>query len=355
MGVLLLTGTLAGCIGGDEAPSTGDDPDLETSSGEAPEEARSNETTPTGAAPNWTHGDWWTYDINFDLGFGTILDEETTLVLHDVQDGLDVAAADRPAAIVDQYFDLFAVGELDAQLNPTSQEGFQMFSFPLEDGKTWETQVSTPNGTSELTLTAERVEDAGDPAGSTPGYLVHGENDDDISLTYTYSPKAGWVTSFELVAPSFDGEPRPVTQMELTDHGAAYEGTFVILEMEDLYFRQALAAPFPNGGTVPPQDTVTVPDGFTFVQRIVGIFSFDVVGPTSGVERIDLEAPDGGSETYQQMGEGDLFEILTDEPPVEGDWQVRYAGAGTAVMIVGFFGFTETIVEFTTESHAHHT
>ncbi len=349
--ILVFAAPMAGCIGqDDDAPvepaSSTDTSTVDSAASGASDLVDGQDEPAPGAAPQWTHGDHWTYNINFDLGFGELLGDQTTLVLHATQGGYSVAAADRNAAIVDQYFDQFFVGQLDTDLNPVDQDGgFQMFDFPLEDGKTWTTQVTTQNGSADLAMTVSK--------GPGATFEIVGEADG-ASVAYTYSPQAQWITSYTFTATDFNGEQRPLLQMELMDNGANFTGTFTVLDMEEIYFRSAFGAPVPQGGTVPPVDTINVPEGYTFVQRIVAIFGFDFGPPTAGAHRVDMTDPEGQQSTFQQVGGGQLVEILTDEPPVTGDWQVSYAGLGSNVAVVFFAGFTEEIVEFTSESHAHH-
>lgn len=356
LALLLALAPLSGCLGGgeDAVEPTSDDvnaTDGDTSKLEAAGEDGAAQTP--GASPSWTHGDWWTYDVTFDPGFGELLTGETTLVLHDTQDTFDVAAADRNAAIVDQHFDTFFVGPLDEDLNPTDG-GFQMFDFPLEDGASWTTEVGTVNGSAEIELTATATS-VDLPSGSEEGFEIHGADEEaNIEVRYTYAPSVQWVTHFEMHASDFQGEQREVLTMDLVDHGASYEGTFVVLDMETLYFDDVFGVPIAPDQVTSRAATVQVDEGFTFVQRIVVLFNFDVLGPTSGSNRVDLISPEDEQVTYEQTGAGELVEITIDEPPIDGEWRIAYENVGTNVAVVGFVGFHEEVVEFTSEDHAHH-
>lgn len=353
--LLLALAPLSGCLGGGEEavePTSDGVNATDADASELEATGQAEEATDPGASPSWTHGDWWTYDVSFDLGFGELLSGETTLVLHDTQDTYDVAAADRNAAIVDQHFDTFFVGSLDQDLNPTS--GFQMFDFPLTDGKSWTTEVDTVNGSAEVELTATATS-VDLPTGSEEGFQIHGADEEaGIEVRYTYAPSVQWVTHFEMHAPDFEGQQREVLTMDLVEQGASYEGSFVVLDMEELYFDEVFGAPIgPDPGTSRAA-TVQVDEGFTFVQRVVVLFNFDVLAPTSGTNRVDLFSPEDDQYTYEQTGAGELVEIAIDEPPIAGEWRVAYENVGTNVAVVGFFGFDEQVVEFTSEDHAHH-
>lgn len=358
--VLLLSAGLAGCIGGD-------DDEIDAATTETPDTIGGTVDTLTpgeddapapepGALPAWTHGDWWTYDLRFDPGFGELLSGPTTVVVHRTGTDYGVAAVDRNAAIVDAHFDMFLVGTVDLSLNPPDADAFQMFDFPLEDGKTWSTSFDYFGTQHPLTMTATAIDNAGDPAGATPGFRITGEGEGGVRVEYVYSPLSKWVTSLTMEAVDFNGEPFTMMELTLQESGANFQGTFVLLEMTPIYQRFLVPiAPDPALQPVPPVDTITVADGFTFVQRVVGVFPFSFEGlPPVGAQVVGLVDPAGAPTPYLYTGGDDMLAIEYDEPAVAGDWHVAYAGHGTLAAFVGFWGFTETIVAFDQSSHAHH-
>lgn len=359
LGALLLLAPLAGCLGGEDVdePVEGQTDTSAVSTPPLPGAGGAQgvvEEALPGELPTWIHGDHWTYDIRLDLGFGELLSGDTTVVVHDTTNGYGLAAADRGAGMVDAHFDTFFVGRVDTNLNPQDQTSFQMFDFPLEDGKTWSTNM--PFAGESVTLTATAADDAGDPLGATPGFLISGATDSGWSLEYVFSPLSKWVTTFTLTGSAFGEEPREVLTMTLKDHAPNFLGSFVLITMEPLYERFVIPVfPDPELMAVPPADTITVPDGFTFTQRFVGIFGFDLnEAPTAGAAQVDIFDPEMGHNSYQQVGSGSTTDLAQYEPPITGDWHVSYTGAGTVGIFVGFWGYHEEVVEFTQASHAHH-
>lgn len=378
--IALVGPSLTGCIGSDEQ---GTDDAAPTSTTTPTTPAATISATPLATAgpgaappapgpgdrPSWTHGDWWEYDITFDLGFGSpFLEGPSKIVVYDTSNGYKVAAGDRNAAIVDQYFDFFFVGSLTADLG-TTIEGteFRMFEFPLTDGKTWSARYSFFGEVVDLKMAATEVPDAGDPAGPTPGFMVVGTSEAGWTFEYVYSPVSKWVTSFKASGSPFGGDPIEILAVKLRENGANYQGTFRVLEMDDLYFRFVvpIAALDPASADpallgIPPADVVNVPDGFTFVQRIVfeQVFAIQldprVPAAAAGAVIVELLDPSGKKEDYMQTSEGIKFSVVTDEPPVTGDWKVAYAVPGTSVAVAGFFAFKEQVVEFTQASHEQH-
>ncbi|MGQ0534503.1 MAG: hypothetical protein ACT4PT_00320 [Methanobacteriota archaeon] len=385
--ILLLAVLLpfAGCIGsGDDtsvAPSTTPAVAPPTStvttpaSGLLPAPGGSEAPTEPGALPSWQHGDWWEYEVVFDAGFGPLLAAPVKVVVYEVSEkGYKVAAAERNAGVLDQYFDTFFVGDVGADLNGAIAGGpFKMFDFPLADGKSWPASISSfidgEASTVEFTLTAMAVPDAGDPAGKSPGFHINGtayfplsdlpsleRPDLNVTFEYVYSPLSRWVTSFRIDSVDFNGDPFTSMDMKLKSRGASYEGTFRVITLETIHENILIPIlPVPEFQPIPPVETVEVPDGFTFVQRVVGLFGF-AVGPVpaASAQHLELFDPDNARTEFTKIGDGIDLQVLTDEPPVTGAWRYAYAGHGTGGAFVGFYGFHEEVVQFTAASHEFH-
>jgi hypothetical protein len=326
-----------------------------------------------GARPNWTHGDWFQFALAFDPGFGEPLFDSTDklVVARADSSGYTLASGGRDLAVIDAEFDQFFVGKLNLDLEGAqgfSGLPFKMFEWPLEDGKSWSSPFPEfgeegDETQSTIQLTAGLMESVLGPAGSAPGFHVHGVSAGGHSVMYTYSSAVGWFTQFEWTDPA----DRPIVSMMLQDYGANYTGTFTEVTLEPVYEKAAVMPYFVfEPEAAPSVDTVEIGDQFTFLLEVVVLFCFEAAlqegvppAPAAGVAEVDVLSPSNTRETHQLVAMGcvDGFDLAFQfrDAYETGAWRYGYphagAGVGSFVMI---HGFVETVTEFTSSSHDNH-
>lgn len=364
--VLSLLVAASGCVGSTENATL--EEGLEASASNAPDASAAPDP---GARPGWTHGDWWEFQVKVDFGFGTLFDDTNRIVVTRADlEGYEVASSGRELGTIDAFFDDFFVGPLDLDINGLlgpDRVPFRMFEWPLSQGKTWESQfMENPTDgeprAAKMLFTASAADSVRDPKGNGPGYDIEGESTGGFTLKYSYSPRVKWIAGLEKKDPS----GRVLLSMKLVAYGSSYEGVFHQVTMKRLYERFILMPYFvfvPGTSPVPPADQVSVIEDFTFLLEVVGLFTFGVPAngsqpaiPGAGAFGVEVLYPDQTHREFTVSGTGDQFKISIEEyePYKKGTYTVGYAGAGLGGFFVGYYAFTDVIVEFTTESHAHH-
>lgn len=329
------------------------------------------ETSDPGVRPNWTHGDWWEFQVEVDFGFGTLFDDTNRIVVTRANlEGYDVASSGRELGVIDAFFDDFFIGPLDLDLNGLlgqERRAFRMFDWPLSQGKTWqadftETEVRGQPRPAKMLFTASLQESVKDPKGDGPGFVVEGLSTGGFIVKFVYSPQVKWITELERKDPS----GRVILSMKLVTYGTSYQGVFHQVSMKRLFERIILMPYFvfvPGTSPVPPADQVNVREDFTFLLEVVGLFTFGLAAngsqpavPGAGAFGIGIVYPDQTHREYSMSGTGDQFKIFIEdyEPYQKGPYTIAYAGAGLGGYFVGYYAFTDVIVEFTAESHAQH-
>lgn len=361
---LLLLSPFAGCVDEPEAlanvdTAPADEPDG-PSSGVAPGEP--------GARPRWTHGQWFQFDVRSDNVYVQFETVDRVVVNRADESGYQLGAGNRDLGVIDSHFDDFFVGDLDADLNANLGDPamfFRMFDWPLTPGKAWTTDLPMDpfSGQADrVTVTATSLPKVKDPRGEGPGFEIHGVSNLGYNFHYTYSPRIQWITEFTKSAP--DG--RVALHLLLQDAGKDYEGVFHLVTKKTLHERFILWPFFvfePALGPVPPVDTVTIGEDFTFVQEILAAFTFDV--PQNGTQpavqgagafHFQIQYPDNEPRSVSHVGTGNSAKVeITDlEPYAKGLYSVTYSGAGIGGMYAAYHGFHDEVVTFGTQSHVGH-
>lgn len=171
--ILLLTVPLVGCLGDDPTGLTpGDD---------------GTSATP---APDLEPGTAFVYAAG---GHWDLVPSFTVVVAQASDEGYLLTGQTRTDLVGEVFLERAWFGVRDAELNrePTDghPEGWQLFDFPLHDGKTWY------RGQQRVTAHAAPVPT---PDGTEPGYVMTlgGGPGDDYGITYTYAPSVGYLTSY---------------------------------------------------------------------------------------------------------------------------------------------------------------
>lgn len=191
--VVALAGALAGCLGGDEAPDSPEDPetgpqapgdgnggDGSGGSGEDPD-GDGGEDEASARRPSLSPGLAWRYNVT---GHAAAVDETTVVVARAGQAGYLFAGSSPSDLHGEVTRNRSWLGWQTEGLNPKG-DGPRLFDFPLEDGKTW----SSPEGT----VTAERAEIEA-PMGTFEGYRM---TVDGVNRTWTYAPDVGYLVTYE--------------------------------------------------------------------------------------------------------------------------------------------------------------
>lgn len=234
LALLLLSASLAGCLGGSEdapeptAPAStngtaGTEPG--TGSGNGTEADQAASTGPV-SSPSLTAGTWWRYRVEHALTEEPV--EVTLAVAEATGSSYEIGWTDPQPGLATLIYHFPPVGtiqrpDLGAWYH---DETVALLDFPLEDGKTWTTQL----GDSELTMQAERN---GTFQGG-PHFTIRGTDANGaLALNVEYSAAVGFYTSIERFFEG-RGEPSPGIYLEETGDAASIDGEIVVPEMEDL-------------------------------------------------------------------------------------------------------------------------
>lgn len=233
LGLAVLMGAFSGCVG--EASGRLDTPLLPDAS--LPTSGAAPAPEP-GARPNWTHGDWFEFEVKLDNAFVVMETQERLVVARADGNGYTLGAGNRDLGVIDAHLDDFFVGDLDLDLNAVLLEGakWHMFDWPLEDGKGWESEVwSDPftMGPETIRFVATKQDLVVDPRGEGPGFFVEGRTELGYAIQYTYSSRIGWITEYA----KQDAAGKTVLSLKLMDKGSNYEGVFHVVSKEDLLLR----------------------------------------------------------------------------------------------------------------------
>jgi len=179
MGLVLLMvpiTALAGCLGGEETPPPGEDPEAGPDAATPPED-------PGAGRPVLTPGLAFTFSSD---GVYDLLAEWTVVVVPR-GDGYLLAGASEDDLVGEIVWDNGFFGAVDADLNrPERRDVWRWFDFPLVDGKTWQ------NG--ERTVVV-RAADVRTPSGTEPGFVMRITLETG-SIEWEYAPSIGFITSF---------------------------------------------------------------------------------------------------------------------------------------------------------------
>lgn len=341
---------LAGCVGlADDEPvesasapaDAGGDPAAEAggstpaaaaklgSASPLPTEPPADGSRSLAEAPTYRVGEHWTVEVEFGLSGNQATLERVVAGTQgdDVLFGMPPEGFVHEAIVV--HFPAFGrVNATDLSFDAHDRP-LRFLDFPLEEGKTWETQWY--GGTA---MTAEVTSVDGATA------EVHVENDA-MTVDLTYDAEAGAVTSFEV--PGY-------LRYEVVDHGYGYEGDVRVPANQDLVFchgRAAVAVPVeacqlvtdsPRG----PVETVRLPDSYDRVSY--ALLAADLADPDgaagAGVYRVAVDHPSGESESMTKLSHepGYKLQVGGDSEP-SGVWTVEAEAAGAGLAILEGVGY----------------
>lgn len=224
-------------------------------------------------------------------------------------------------ALQDAVFDLPHLGEMTRTLGGATASGtMDFFSWPLTDGKTWETEwAGVP-----LAVTATYAEDVGGRFAGEPGFQLDAQFEGGRAFAYDFVPSIGWwskldfdsgfigyadveVVGFE---PSFEGVAYSSSDHVVYHHSgslppAGVQG-FGIPDDTDVVAFRASAAGGDYAATIVVQAPQQPPSTF---QQSTGFFQERLFSPSGFVEYLDGEA---------------------------GQWQFSVEGVGVADLLYEF-------------------
>ncbi|HEX9816367.1 MAG TPA: hypothetical protein VGB18_05255, partial [Candidatus Thermoplasmatota archaeon] len=268
---LLLTSAFAGCAADPEALANVDATDAAAADAAAPSAGTASDP---GERPTWKHGDWFEFEVVFDNTYVAFETRDRVVVNRADETGYQLGAGNRDLGVIDTHFDDFFVGSIDADLNAKlgeDEQQYTMFQWPLGAGTTWQSALPTDpftDQTDDITFTATPIAKVKDPRGDGPGFAIDGVSTLGYTFHFVYSARIKWITEFTKTAP--DG--RHALALTLKDAGSSYEGVFHLVTKKTL-FERTIIWPFfvfvPEFAPVPPADTLTISEEFTFVQEIV--------------------------------------------------------------------------------------
>lgn len=333
--VLVAFAALSGCLSGEEAPEADEEPELDQTDapgGEQGEEVQTDaEQGPIEEvqAPEWETGDWFTYEVDHQLGPSA----EVTLVVTDVSSGsYTLAWADPEEALPTLTYHFPPVGEVQRPNLGWWMHGETgtIVDFPLEDGKTWTATFSGEEYDYEATFTEGEEGLVVDIRGES----TEGEG----FIEATYDPRVGFFTSlertFEEGGPASPGvelvdscarESLPVsTAYEVTPEDLAYE----FVAGPNLEEQQP-----PFGG---PAGTFSVSDE---LDRVL-VASF--LGGGEGAYEASVIRPPAGVNVYQNVNdpgsEGMELAYSVFEDPEPGSWSYTASAGGPGIVILEAMG-----------------
>lgn len=328
LAVLALAAPLAGCAGdpSPDDPADGDD----------------GEDEPQGTdAPRWRLGHAWDYTIDTE-GFPET--ETTMMVYNETANLYRVGSTDERQALIHSLFNVNPqLGRMQKGNLAVFEDGEPraMYDFPLEDGKTWQTEffISQHGGT--LDAEATKTDAIQTSFGTFEGYEITATNSAGFEVVYDYVPEVKWFTKLVVT----DAEGTQLHDLRLTGFEEGRSGTGYFVRGDDLHDATYTSdeCGFPTGCS----DNVLV-DGASAKDGKYG--PYDLVAYNVVVEmededndRASIEITDGdGNTIYSRQdlteSQGDEFSFETVEDFEPGDWTVDAQADGSATIDVRLAG-----------------
>lgn len=325
--VVLATGLLAGCLGGD-APTTGPSADGGNgtddgidSSGPVPQ--TDGDAAPTlEAAPAWAPGDWWR--VRLTDRFNGDAYEATRVMAGTDGDGnhlVGMPADDFVAEIMVLHVPGFGEVAPDTLGFEIHDCPFEPLRFPLEDGAEWQTEFECRPVNATVAVQSDTVAEV----------TLTGQND---NMVLTYDAEVGAITEMDIDAYAL---------VEVVDAGTDHEGTVEVPSQHDLVFLNGRFAGVVDTSLEPaaPVETVGVADRYDRVDFILGTGPI-LPGVPNGVYHERATAPDG---TVYEMTTTPAdpaefrFEFFTNDAP-SGDWELVHIAAGPGAAFIEGIGYT---------------
>ncbi len=256
--------------------------------------------------PRWGEGDWWAYRVTI-LGNTTL---EMALVVDDAHaDGYRLGNnASRG------FFGLPFHGNMSPDLHPRiGDQTWRMFEFPLQDGRSWDQELYGHNVHTTVEATSVSL-----PDGSTDdGYELEATTYGALLSRYTYSPTAGWMTSFLLRDP---GTRDVLLEAELVDHGRDYSKGYYVREP-----LRTVEVTYPTD--LPGTTEVPIEQGERIAATLVvrgdaGLLDARFLNP-QGEEVLHARSTASGTATDEAT-----------VPAADGTWELHHTGAGAGRVLL---------------------
>jgi hypothetical protein len=338
LAVLCVTMGMAGCAS--------DSSQTEDEGGPGEEQAQ-QATTPT-----WRIGNLWTFQIDTQNFPTTTTD---MIVYNETADLYRLGITEEKQALVHALFDVNPfLGRLQKGNIGVFEDGRPraMYDFPLEDGKTWETEIFVSQHGGTLTADATYNEAIDTQIGELPGYEIVASNDNGFTVEYNFVPQVKWLTTLEVT--KADGTTVVDMELENFEENGTGTGYFVRgRSLGEFSYGTNECGP-PSGCT----DTVLV-DGTQSERGGKGGRPFDIVAYNVQVnitdpenDRADIQISDGEGNTIydRSLTESQQsefkFEAVKQENFEPGDWQIDVTTTGEAsasVRLAGGFSFQGTV------------
>lgn len=313
--ILLLSAVLAaGCIQDAETPATPTDespPRSERAPTPPPAQSRGAPEVGAAAAPLWSVGDWWTWEISSER-FGAY--EVTTVVAAHDDSGYAVGVTDLAAGLRSVWFHVPPMGIVDPQNLAWEMHDTPavLLDLPLADGKTWDGELEGD----QVTFTAS----AGPRGFDVLGVYEHGST----ALTFTWSDEA---RTFLDISVHY-GSSTPWGTARLLRHGSGHTDPVHLLLADDALLAGARMPGAPRAPTA-----FVIPDDATHV--VIGCLL--TAGPGAfGIDFAPPAATDAITCEHQNAGvDGTSTMIVRTTPAIHGDWHATFRTLGSG------YAFTE--------------
>lgn len=325
--VLLVAAALAGCLA--DPPASPSDEDDATgpveSSGPTPQNGTDTEPT-LKEPPDWEIGTWWRFRITERIS-AEQRSFEATRVVADLETSTDSHLVGMPTAGWSDPALLLHVpgfGRVDRQTLGFEIHDcpFKPLDFPLEDGKTWETEFECRPVDATVTVESDTV----------ATIRMIGGNDD---LTLTYDAEVGAIVEMDIADYGL---------VEVLESGTGFDEEVTIPHMHDLVFQHGRIAGAIDLGLqpAPPVETVSVDETY---HRVSFVFIVGTVVPQlpaqAGFYREEAIAPDDTSYTTTvtpEEGSGIRFAFNQHEDP-GGEWELRHVAGGAGIAMTEGIGY----------------
>lgn len=324
--LILISASLAGCIGAEDADVAADGTDeAKGSSNEAVASSgvATLDTNTTIEGPDWQVGQWFGYHVFFGVNDTEGIHYESA-VISETSDRWRLAPADPFLSKYDAVYDLPFVGSFDkADLSTTEAgEPFQWYDWPLFDGKNYTETVQGYGDSFEVSYTVDY-----DPAiptkdGEHPGFSIVGETaDGETYVEYDYVPHIGWFAHLFLYP--LDGETDDDWELHIMTMGAGenWTGTAYVDEATLLVEHFNAFAP----GAASPHASFAVTDEATHTLGLAWS------GAYTGAHETMLVDPNGTAHPMTAIAPPMSFQATAWQwvgPAIPGEWQIATAGAG---------------------------
>lgn len=181
-------------------------------------------------APTWHIGDSWKWALNFGGPTGA----QQLVVVGDQGSDYTMATADRTDAVLSAFFGASLPGKVaKATLGPYF-DGVpsKYFDFPLQQNKTWTTQIRGTDYAMKANFTRQLE------GGFGPGFLLQGASTQGNRVLLAYAPSAKWTSKVLFTDPGGNA----TFSRTLQSYNANYSGPWYLGKSADLYKAQRSSA-----------------------------------------------------------------------------------------------------------------